>query len=270
MLTLASDELGEWGESNTNLKLTSALPENKRPETSDSLKLFADKLCVPPIAARVERPRLTVHLENSLEQFSATLIAGRAGTGKTALAADYARRADYNVAWYKVETADGDWRVFYSYLAASLNQFCTVSPAFSNIAAEPRARTFVAPMTESLTSQIALGATEKPLLIVLDDLHSVFDARWFTEFFYSFVLSLPAAVDLLLIARATPPLPLWRLRSKQVLGILDEKLLAFTLEETIELFKGCKLSAGAARAAHKRAYGRIAKLVEFIGKNQSA
>ncbi len=52
MLTLASDELREWGESNNNLELASDFSENKRAETSDSLKLFADKLCVPPPAAR--------------------------------------------------------------------------------------------------------------------------------------------------------------------------------------------------------------------------
>lgn len=266
MLSLASNELGERLESTNNTETAFVFSETRRAENADSLKLFADKLCVPPVeAARLERPRLVEHLENSLAQFSATLIAGRAGTGKTTLAADFARRKDYAVAWYKVDTADADWRVFYRYLAASLNEFCpeTNSP---HIEIEPTAETSVAPATESLTAQLA-GA--KPILIVLDDLHSVFDAEWFTEFFYSFVLSLPANADLLMIARAAPPLPLWRLRSKQILGVMDEKLLAFTQDETVELFRQNQLSPGAARAAHKRAYGRISKLEEISEKKSS-
>jgi ATP/maltotriose-dependent transcriptional regulator MalT len=97
-------------------------------------------------------------------------------------------------------------------------------------------------------------------------LHSVFDAVWFADFFNSFVPSLAPNVHLLLAARTLPPLQLWRLRSKQVLGVLDEKLLAFTLEETISLFGKRKLSPSVARAAHKLAYGKIARLEEIIEK----
>lgn len=266
MLTLASNELGEWRESNSNYETVTFSSQTKPRDNTDSPKLFADKLCVPPSAAHVARPRLVEHLQNSLAQFSATLIAGRAGTGKTALAADYARRGGFDVAWYKVETADGDWKVFLSYLVASLSQFCAAAPQSPNIFIEADAAADVAPTTETLAAQIASATGGKPLLIVLDDLHSVFDAVWFTEFFYSFVLSLPANVQLLLIARTLPQLPLWRLRSKQVLGVTDEKLLAFTLEETVELFRKNKLSASAARAAHKRSYGRISKLEEISEK----
>jgi ATP/maltotriose-dependent transcriptional regulator MalT len=74
-------------------------------------------------------------------------------------------------------------------------------------------------------------------LIVLDDAHYLFDADWFGGFFSSLLYSLSPASHLLILSRGTPSLPLWRLRSKQVLGVVDEKLLAFDIEETQRLFE---------------------------------
>ncbi len=260
MMNFASQELNGWGEPGNYFEFTPSSSEKKSEIKTDSIKLFADKLRVPATVAPIARPRLVDHLEKSLGQFSATLVTGRAGTGKTVLAAELARQSDFCVAWYKVETADSDWKLFSKYLLASINRNCDdKSPTDAGEMQVPL-------MTESLAAQFADAAREKPLLIVLDDLHSIFDAEWFTDFFSSFVMSLGQNVHLLLIARTLPPLPLWRLRSKQVLGVMDEKLLAFTLEETTQLFRKYKLSPTAARTAHKRAYGKISKLVEIVEK----
>jgi ATP/maltotriose-dependent transcriptional regulator MalT len=121
-------------------------------------------------------------------------------------------------------------------------------------------------VTESLAARFAAVETEKPLLVVLDDLHSVYDSDWFGEFFNA-LLSLPTPnVQVLMLARSAPSFPLWRMRSKHTLDVVDEKLLAFTVPETIELFRNYQLSENAARVAHKRAYGRIAKLKEIAEK----
>jgi LuxR family maltose regulon positive regulatory protein len=202
------------------------------------------------------------HLEKSLAQFSATLIAGRAGTGKTALAADFARQTDCCVAWYKVETADCDWKVFSRYLSASLDLNCSGADLETD-----RGAMEVSLTSEALAAQFVQAAEEKPLLIVLDNLHSVFDAEWFADFFNSFVPLLAPKVRLLLMARTLPPLQIWRLRSKQVLGVMDEKLLAFTEDETIELFRKHNITPSAAREAHRVTYGKIARLKEIIEKN---
>ena len=47
---------------------------------------------------------------------------------------------------------------------------------------------------------------------------------------------------------------------------MDEKLLSFTLDETIELFRQHKLTPSAARSAHKSSYGKIARLEKIIEK----
>jgi LuxR family maltose regulon positive regulatory protein len=262
MMNFASQELNDWRESNNYFEFSSATSETKPKSRIDTGKLFTDKLCVPSTEAQVNRPRLIEHLQKSSAQFSATLITGRTGMGKTTLAAEFAKQSHYQLAWYKVDTADSDWNVFSSYLSGSVNQFNSGVELleFDSEAME------VSSASEFLAAQFAVAAKEKPLLIVLDDLHSVFDADWFTEFFHSFVPSLAPNVHLLLIARTAPPLPLWRLRSKQVLGVMDEKLLTFTLNEAIELFSKYELSPAVARSAYKRTYGRVSKLKEIAEK----
>ena len=172
----------------------------------------------------------------------------------------------FRVAWYKAETADGDWKFFSSYLLGSLSLTC---PDFDPHKFDA-GNTAVAAAAELLAAQFNCAAEEKPFLIVLDDLHAVFDADWFPEFFSSFVPTLAPTIHLLMIARTLPPLQFWRLRSKQVLGVMDEKLLIFNLEETKQFFRRHQLPATSARSAHKRAYGRIAKLEEIIKKNSFA
>src|SRR5215211_4505250 len=85
----------------------------------DGVHILNEKLEIPHCAGLIERPRLIEKLERSLSRFAATLVSGRAGTGKTSIAAAYARTRK-TTAWFTVESSDVDWNVFASYLAASV------------------------------------------------------------------------------------------------------------------------------------------------------
>ena len=85
----------------------------------EGVHILNEKLEIPQCAGLIERPRLIEKLDRSLSQFAATLISGRAGTGKTSIAAAYARTRK-RTAWFTVESSDIDWNVFASYLAASV------------------------------------------------------------------------------------------------------------------------------------------------------
>src|ERR1044072_2842334 len=87
----------------------------------DGVHILNEKLEIPRCAGLIERPRLIEKLDRSLGQFAATLRSGRAGTGKTSIAAAYARTRK-RVAWFTVESSDVDWNVFASYLAASVHR----------------------------------------------------------------------------------------------------------------------------------------------------
>ena len=263
MLNFASEELSGWLETNPTFERISV---SDTTPTSKTIKILADKIVVPSVSAEIQRPRLFAHLEKSLRHFSAALVTGRTGTGKTAFAADFAGQSGCDVAWYKADATDNDWKVFLGYLSESLSAFKSVAPQIGAADAEKNERFFengVSPVTESIAREFSAIDAKKPLLVVLDDLHSVFDAEWFDEFFNA-LLSVPTEnVHLLLLARTAPPFPLWRMRSKHVLDVIDEKLLAFSVEETIELFEKYKLPKTAARAAHKRVYGKVGALLEI-------
>src|SRR4029078_381084 len=87
----------------------------------DGVHILNEKLEIPPCEGLIERPRLIEKLDKSLSRFAATLVSGRAGTGKTTIAAAYARTRKSTV-WLTVESSDIDWNVFASYLAASVHR----------------------------------------------------------------------------------------------------------------------------------------------------
>ena len=256
----------DLGGAESPFEISPAQSKNRSVQKTDEIHLFTEKMAIPVFEHYVERPRLVELLEKSLKQFGATLITGRTGTGKTALAADFSGKYK-RVAWFSVESAENDWEVFFRYFLESFNGILTEDQK-TNVLAEiekskPQA---VAPYIDNLLSRVELPAEEKPFLIVIDGIHNVFDAGWFSEFFTTLLYSLTPDVHLVMLSRSNPPLPLWRLRSKQVLGVIDEKLLAFTLEETVKLFKKFRLPKNKTSEAFGKTFGRISRLKEFIGK----
>lgn len=222
---------------------------------SDEIHLFAEKFRVPVLSKHITRPRLNELLTKFSEQIGATMITGRAGTGKTTLAADFAENYE-SVAWFRVESADINWTVFAKYFAESFNQ--------TNLNAENLAENSteieVAPFLENLFSRLAECDIKKPVLIVLDDVHYIFDAPWFAEFFNSLLYLLDENTHLLLLARSSPAFPLWRLRSKQVLGVVGEELLLFNDEEAEKFLAGYRLDDKTKQEIFKKSFGRIGKL----------
>ena len=228
----------------------------------ESIHLFAEKLRIPEFRKNISRPRLNDLLAKSSNQFGATLICGRAGTGKTALAADFAS-AYRNVAWYSVEAADANWNIFSNYLFAAIFRNRSMFIRNNSVPEEAQSEE-IQRFLGKLTSKVGNISQNAPLLIVLDDIHHVFDAPWFDDFFKLLLNSALPDVHLLLLCRSKPSYPLWRLRSKQVLNVIDEKLLAFNAEETLELYKKYNLPKENAEKAHSESFGRISKLMLSI------
>ncbi len=219
------------------------------------MELIPSKITVSEEIPRLSRGRLHVILHESLNTHTATVITGRAGTGKTALATDFARHCGRRVVWYKVDAPDANLRVFLCYLAASVAR---ERPDFgSRLLAR-----FIPPRGEISLSALAedfvfdLQKHSEPLLIVIDDLHLVYDADWVVPFFHRLLPLLPTEVHLLILSRSLPPAPLWRLRSKQRLLVIDEAALAFTPEEAEELFASYGLGPEDAAETLKQVRGR--------------
>ena len=201
-------------------------------------------------------------LESSLESCASTVVSGRAGTGKTALAIDFARTCGRPVAWYKVDASDIELRVFLRYLVSSIAQ---QRPGFGErtLAAldESGADDPMAPSDSFLYELLEYDGN--PLLIVLEDLHLVCEGEWLVPFLCRLLPLLPRKVHILITSRTMPPAPLWRMRSKQTLEVIDEAMLAFTRPEAFELFETYGLSGELARAAYDRSRGRAGSLAAY-------
>ncbi|HEX8503198.1 MAG TPA: AAA family ATPase [Pyrinomonadaceae bacterium] len=223
------------------------------------VQVIPEKITPPLELPRVSRERLLSALAESVEGCNSTIIAARAGTGKTMLVNDFARRAGRRVAWYKLDAPDSELTVFLRHLCASV---AAARPGFGTQLLERlglEAGTDDVPLVvECLVYE--LSQTSEPLLVVIDDLHLVYDAEWMVPFFRRWLPLLPREVHVILLGRSLPPTPLWRMRSKQTLCVLDESALAFTPEEARGLYASYGLPAERAAAAHAETRGRAATL----------
>lgn len=223
------------------------------------MHLIGKKIEVPQVDAAVARDRLVETLFESLHSCSSTLLVGRAGTGKTTVAAQFARTCGRRAVWYEIDASDSAPGVFFAYTLTALDRYRP------GIARDLRALGSATPDDDmTLLSAVLVNALVEhagdPLLFVLDNLHHLYDAPWFATFIGRFLLLLPEDVHVLAIGRGVPPGPIWRLRSKQMLCLVDESQLAFTVDEAKRLFSKLGVSATLAADAVAMTHGRAGLL----------
>jgi LuxR family maltose regulon positive regulatory protein len=228
------------------------------------MKIISSKITIPNEIPRVCRRGLLDTLKENLESCHATVINSRAGTGKTMLAADFVRRYVKRAAWYKVDAPDMSLPIFMEYLVASVAR---VRPGFGRQTLERHAQLFetgrvgaggefdIAALAEAYVFD--LERTAEPLVLVIDDLHLIYDADWVIPFFHRLLPLLPAETHMIILGRGLPPAPMWRLRSKQRLFVITEQMLSFSQTEAEDLFSGYGLSADDAISALNKTGGRV-------------
>jgi len=234
------------------------------------MKLIASKITIPTETPGICRQGLLDTLRENLKSCHATVINGRAGTGKTMLAIDFVRRYVRRAAWYKVDAPDVSLPVFIEYLVASVAR---VRPGFGRQTLKRQAQSFgtegivragvggesdVEGLAEAFVYDLERQA--EPLVLVIDDLHLIYDADWVIPFFHRLLLLLPAEIHMIILGRGLPPAPMWRLRSKQRLFVITEQMLTFTQKEAEELFSIYGLGAEDAASALQQTGGRAAHL----------
>jgi LuxR family maltose regulon positive regulatory protein len=223
--------------------------------------LILNKIAPPVELPRVSRGRLLDVLHESMACCTSTVIYGRTGAGKTLLAADFAGRSDRRVAWYKVDAPEVERRTFLQYLIAAVrNQHPGFGRKTLALLSSNDAMPDAALLAESFVYEMTMLEADEPLLVVIDDLHLLYDAEWIVPFFGRLLPLLPLEAHMILIGRTLPPAPLWRMRSKQTLRVIDESALAFTLAEAEELFDSYGLPSKPAAQALAETWGRAAAL----------
>ncbi|WP_319959625.1 AAA family ATPase, partial [Micromonospora yasonensis] len=192
--------------------------------------LLASRLAAPPPPQPLlVRPRLLDRLDQGVAG-PVTLVSGPAGWGKTTLLASWARasRATPPPAWVSVEDGDTGERLW-SYLAAALRAAVAGEPGEGPPVPD------VPPRPDQLELlAAALAARERPVLLVLDDLHRVTDPAALTGL--EFLLRhAEGRLRLVVGARTEPALALHRWRLAGELTELGPADLAFTDDEVADL-----------------------------------
>jgi len=237
---------------------------NLQPQTDSTTgqwKIILEKIVAPSPTGCLPRPRLEALLNQSLRSCSATVLSGRAGSGKTTLAIAFSEKSARSVAWYKVDAPESKLEVFFGYLISSIR---AQRPAFGGYALLSLLQPDPDLSQISHLAEVFVFELERysdtPLLLVVEDLHLVCDADWVVPFFKRLLPLLPADVHMLITSRTLPPAPLWRMRSKQTLSVIDEETLSFTRDEAIRLYEQYGLSREQASIAFDHSHGRAAAL----------
>jgi LuxR family transcriptional regulator, maltose regulon positive regulatory protein len=224
--------------------------------------LLATKLYVPgPRPGFVPRSRLVERLDEGLGR-GMVLLCAPAGSGKTVLLAEWARRGGRPVAWLSLDSGDNDPARFWRHAVAALDGVCPgiderVAPLFG----PPAPPSFEAVVT-AVINALAARPGDDEMLLVLDDYHLVGSEPVHAS--VSFLLEhLPRRLRLVLASRADPPLALARLRARGQMAELRDAELRFTAGEAAAMLReavGSDLTDAAVAALATRTEGWAAGL----------
>ena len=142
-------------------------------------------------------------------------VVAPAGYGKTTLLARWAETDPRAFAWVALDSRDDDAVVFLRYIAAAIHGVEPVSPEVFDALSGPGGSTWPKRVPR-LGS--ALARLERPLVLVLDDLHAVANPSCL-DVLAALVDYVPAGSQIAVASREEPELPLARWRAH---GLVDE------------------------------------------------
>ncbi|MBI3241231.1 MAG: tetratricopeptide repeat protein, partial [Chloroflexi bacterium] len=191
------------------------------------------KFSVPSRAPDVLRRHSLVDYLHENIHHKLVLVAAAAGYGKTSLLADFAREAEYKVAWLTLDEFDRDLVTVASNLVTALRwAFPTFTSTLSGLAAEAGAK----PGALALALAHEIESTiEDYFVLALDDFHLVEEASLVLQFFDVLLANLPEQAHLLIAGRTIPPLQIASLAARRQIAGLSEEQLRFTPAEAQEL-----------------------------------
>jgi len=223
--------------------------------------LLATKLHVPrPRPGFVPRPRLVGALDEGLAR-RLILVCAPAGSGKTALLADWAS-GSRPVAWLSLDAADNDPVRFWRHTVAALDRARPGIGERVGLLLGPPAPASFEGLVTALINDLAAQPGDGEVLLVLDDYHLI-DAQPVHASLAFLLEHLPPGLHLVLASRADPPLPLARLRAGGQLAEVRTADLRFSAEEAAAMLResaGADLPAAAVAALAARTEGWVAGL----------
>ena len=197
-------------------------------------RLIESKLVPPRIQPRMLRRERLLEMLGGDGGAPLTVINAPVGYGKTTLLRSWCAERPEAVIWMTLDHADDDPVRLWTHIATALER---VGQDLGEAAL--RCLSVRGMPVETAVDELMNGlvAYDRPLAIVLDDLHSVKDATSLRSVGHA-IKRLPPNVRICLSTRSDPAIPLGRLRARGALNEIRARELAFTIEETRELMLG--------------------------------
>ena len=214
------------------------MADGERPAVSDEVPILASKITAPGVPDwAVQRRRITELIAEGTRWCPLTVLTGPAGAGKTMALALWAATEPGPITWVSLDEFDNRLGVFWSYVVAALRRSGVAVPSPAATREQPGDDLFVLRLTA------ALAAQERPVTLVLDDMHLLTEPAVLKEL--DFVLrNAGAGLRLVVTSRMDPLLPLHRYRVAGQLTEIRAGDLAFSMDEAGLLLArhGCTLT----------------------------
>ena len=179
------------------------------------------------------RPRLIEQLSQA-DQAALTLVVAPAGFGKTTLLSAWRQAHPQPIAWLTLDSADCDPVRFWRYVIAALQTIASqIGAGMLARLAAVHARS-LEPALTSLVNDLARCSHD--IVLILDDYHLI-DTSVIHESLAFLLDHRPAQFHLLIASRATPALPVARLRARGQLHEVSTADLRLTQPESLALMQ---------------------------------
>jgi LuxR family transcriptional regulator, maltose regulon positive regulatory protein len=183
----------------------------------------------------VERAGLSHYLAGTTARL--VLVSAPAGSAKTTLVAQWRARAaeGRRFAWVSLDRGDDDPTRLWWYVVSALRRACPELRA-EDILTELRVQ--VPDITGTVLPALIneLTTVSPPVVLVLDDYHLIKERSCHDQLTF-LLLHLPPAIQIVLLTRVDPPLPLARLRASGEIAEIRQRDLSFTAAETATLVR---------------------------------
>ena len=200
------------------------------PEAQETLPpLVEAKLSAPRVLRGViDRPGIGHVLET---EALLTLVSAPAGYGKTTAVRTWCATQEASVAWIMLDSSDDDPSRMWTYVATAVDR---IRPGLG-LPAMRRISVPGSPIELAIDELLsAVSGYEQPVILVLDDLHTVTDRDCLASIDHA-LSHMPENVRVIVATRVDPALGLSRLRAARELIELRARDLAFTSREARSL-----------------------------------
>ncbi|WP_111496017.1 LuxR C-terminal-related transcriptional regulator [Marinobacter bohaiensis] len=189
------------------------------------------------------------------------LIIGPAGYGKTTLANQWCTQQTGAVGWLSLDANDDEPRRFWQYMAGALSHAGLADlDDCQSLFSQADTHDFEGAISGLINHLVA--HTREGVSLVLDDYHQIQSPVIHRQLTY-FIDYLPPGMDLVIVSRSEPELPVARWRVRQWADTIEPQLLAFSEDEArrfLSEFMALELDPAESRRIWQNAEGWVAAM----------